>query len=85
MSCDGWGVGDKCKAKEGFAAFAPRLERVVFIRDGEEGEITNIQNLIPHRHVVTVYWRELDVELEIPERELGKMEVVNIDRGYEGA
>jgi len=78
MSCDGWGVGDKCKSKYLLQLEGPSGE--VIIKPNEEGVIREVKNYTPHRHALNVFWYGPQMELIVEERDFPKLEVTTIRR-----
>lgn len=72
MSCDGWGVGDTCKAGAKLRE-ALRKQGIILFAD-DEGEIRQIVDLVPHAHQVTIYWSRIAKEITIPEHLLEEIE-----------
>ena len=73
MSCHGWGVGDTCRVKAKLRQ-ALQINHHVTINEGDEGEIRQIVDLVPHAHVVTIYWPRLQLETVLPDKLLADVE-----------
>lgn len=65
MSCDGWGVGDSCKARVAFKARQKQMngpDSVTQIRAGDEG---TVQEKLAHLHMLYVLWKRLGQVLPV--------------------
>jgi hypothetical protein len=84
MSCDGWGIGDKCKTKKILRLVEPNGRPHIF-KIGAEGEITDIRNYLPHRHVLKVLWYGPNLELDVPEADFDKLAITRATDHEAGA
>jgi hypothetical protein len=79
MSCDGWGVGDRCRCVANFEVdsvpIGPGVGQVR-LRIGDMGVIQKIIDRIPHSHIVMVFWSRLNQVVPIPDHQLGFLEVL---------
>jgi hypothetical protein len=74
MSCDGWGVGNRCRARKNFVARILQVgghERQFEIRAGDEGEVTDI---LPGHHMLYVFWPRLDSTLPVTHDQIRMLE-----------
>ena len=65
MSCDGWSVGDKCRARVAFQARQKQSggpDIVTQIYAGEEG---TVRDKFSHVHMLYVFWKRLNESLPI--------------------
>jgi len=63
MSCNGWSVGERCRAESQIVFQAKnRKDRPIVVRDGDEGSVEAIRR---DQHIMTVYWDRLQQTLEL--------------------
>lgn len=65
MSCEGWGVGDRCKARVAFEARQKQMngpDSVSQIYAGDEGRV---REKLAHVHMLYVLWDRLGKSLPI--------------------
>jgi hypothetical protein len=78
MSCDGWGVGDRCRCLFSFnverAPIGPFVPERLFV--GDEGVIQAIYNQHPHSHVVVLTWDRLGMPIAIPNHQLRYLQIM---------
>jgi hypothetical protein len=73
MSCDGWGVGDKCKCIASFLAIERQIggpDRVTRIEKGYEGRVTQKIDRVPHSHLLYVFWNQLNRNLPVQDEQI---------------
>lgn len=65
MSCDGWGVGDRCRARVAFVARERQVggpDLVTEIQAGDEG---TVREKIATMHMLYVLWQRLNRSLPV--------------------
>lgn len=63
MSCDGWSVGEKCRARVAFMVREKQMngpDVVTHIDAGDEG---NVRQKISNMHMLYVFWTRLQKSL----------------------
>lgn len=58
MSCDGYGVGQRCRS----------TFRLGLIVPGDVGTITRIEDFLPHAHAIHVLWDRLQLVIPVPDQ-----------------
>jgi hypothetical protein len=73
MSCDGWGVGERCKCTVAFNAVerranAPDLLTPIYV--GDQGMVKEKLHLQPHNHMLYVHWDRLKRVLPVLDEQI---------------
>ena len=76
MSCDGWSVGDRCRARVAFLAREKQIggpDVVTQINAGDEGSVTQKYSNL---HMLYVLWQRLNRSLPVSHEQVHNLEKI---------
>lgn len=78
MSCDGWEVGDRCRARAAFAVIEQQIggtPQTTTIDVGDEGVVTQKLNQLPE-HMLYVLWQRFNRNLPVNHLQMHLLEKI---------